>query len=36
MSTLSEGMMRGGDQNDHVHVLSGFSSCEIDGVDGEG
>jgi len=36
VTALSEGAMRCSDQNNHVHVLSGFPPCRIEGVDGEG
>jgi len=36
VSTLSGGIVRGSDQNNCVHILSGFPPCEIEGVDGEG
>jgi len=35
VTALSEGTMRCSNQNNHVHVLSGFPSYEIDGVGGE-
>jgi len=32
---IVRGNIRGSDQNNHVHVLSGFPPYEIEGVDGE-
>jgi len=36
MSALSEMMIRGSHENDHVYIPSGSSLSEIEGVDGEG
>ena len=36
MSALSERMIRGGHENDHVYIPSGFPPCGIEEVDGEG
>jgi hypothetical protein len=36
LSASSEGTIRGKNQNNHVHTLSRFPLCEIEGVDGEG